>query len=101
MSETTATSSTERSQDSDSSCMVKDSYPIHRLKCIPASFKSNYAVAHNRMANLLFVHHPHCSSKAETANYSHKTSSLMKPCFPLKGGVLLFFFLTSLISEHL
>ena len=73
MSETTATLSTERSQDSDSSCMVKDSYPIYCLECIPASSKSNYAVAHNRMSNLLFVHHPHCSSKAElrTISFSH------------------------------
>ncbi len=117
MSETTATSSTERSQDSDSCCMDKDSYPIHCLECIPASSKTNYAAAHICMSNELFVHHPHCSNKAETANYSHESPSLVKPRFPLKGGVvrayipsslvnacyvlLFFLFLASLISEHL
>lgn len=66
--------------------MVKDSDPIHCLEYIPASSKTNNAATHI-IANYLLVHHPHCSNKAETANYSHKSPSLVKPRFPLKGGV--------------
>ena len=43
--------STKRSQDRDSCCMAKDSYPPHCFECIPASSKSYCTATHSRMSN--------------------------------------------------